>query len=1038
VNAAEAARLNNVLSCLQPVLSRRAGLALALHGEMGIGKTHAANSLLAAVTCRTYSVHSTAPLAELVRLLPRPARLPRWAEGPLQALARGEHSETGSIADALAALLAALSPVVLLLEDLHEVSSEILGLWQELADRVRRSRGVALIITCRSRPPEPFEGYPLEPLSAEDSTALLQQQLGSELPPEATAWIYAHAAGNPLFTLEYLRFLSRQGYLWNDGERWHWRKPERETLPNTLEALIERLLDSAVASPEVGAGLEARALLPLTVAPAVWAEVAGLSADALAEAQRALERWGILRGGAFSHPLFGEVVLHRLEPLRRRELARRALAALAGDPLAATAFIDDAGLEPEQAISLLRRASEAAQSRNDRLQAARLLVKAVGHASGAARAQLSLDAARALLDAGSPDVQALLEGALPQLEDPSEALLMLAEALAYQGRAPEMAEVLARLPQRVRESPAWLERYLRLLFISGAYAEVLEVWQSHPAFHQQASPSAIYRVAYALMDRGDLTAARALAEARLAQGGTDPYGRAELLDICAMVAHYQGAYEQADGLFTEVLDLFRKHAGGWDAVANTLRNRALNRLQLGQYRESLPDLAEALKHYAERSNGVFYAQTLTMLSDVHLELGEYERAEGVLCEALEVFERITPQPFLITCLANLVSLYADWQPPYGRLLASRYGERCLKYARELALPSYLAIAAGAAARAATLAGDPARGLELAEEAVHLAGQAGFYETMVKVRWAHALALEALGKSVEAQERLLAVLQAAEAQQMVAEANRIGLELDRLQGDITRAGKRLTWFEERGLMNGVNVARRYFPALAPEAATPDPAFGHTLRLEVLGPMRLVWPGKVEEVHGHKRRELLARLLEARLAGRTEVPQLELLDALYPDEPEDVARGALKQLIFQLRKSLGTGAILRTGSGYALGDIGSDAEDFLTTGQTRLWRGAYLEDAGQSEETMASALYHALHHKAADLLGKDPAEAARLGQLLLKADPYDAAALRLTIKALHACGQQRAVEQLYRQGRSQLAEVGEVLPERWTSFMAVPPA
>jgi len=40
---------------LKPVLSRRAGLALALHGEMGIGKTHAANSLLAAATCRTYS-----------------------------------------------------------------------------------------------------------------------------------------------------------------------------------------------------------------------------------------------------------------------------------------------------------------------------------------------------------------------------------------------------------------------------------------------------------------------------------------------------------------------------------------------------------------------------------------------------------------------------------------------------------------------------------------------------------------------------------------------------------------------------------------------------------------------------------------------------------------------------------------------------------------------------------------------------------------------------------------------------------------------
>jgi len=209
--------------------------------------------------------------------------------------------------------------------------------------------------------------------------------------------------------------------------------------------------------------------------------------------------------------------------------------------------------------------------------------------------------------------------------------------------------------------------------------------------------------------------------------------------------------------------------------------------------------------------------------------------------------------------------------------------------------------------------------------------------------------------------------------------------------------------------------------------------------VLGPLRLVRQGKVEEVRGQKRKELLAYLLEARLAGRAEVPQLELLDALYPDEPEDVATGALKQLVFQLRKSLGTGAILRTGSGYALGDLGSDAEGFLKSGDTRLWRGVYREDTqGQNQETVASALYHALYLQAADLLTKDPAEAARLGQLLLTADPYDAEALRLTMNALQACGHQRAVEQLYRQGRSQLAEVGELLPERWTSFLAAPPA
>jgi DNA-binding SARP family transcriptional activator len=200
------------------------------------------------------------------------------------------------------------------------------------------------------------------------------------------------------------------------------------------------------------------------------------------------------------------------------------------------------------------------------------------------------------------------------------------------------------------------------------------------------------------------------------------------------------------------------------------------------------------------------------------------------------------------------------------------------------------------------------------------------------------------------------------------------------------------------------------------------------------MRIVHNGVPQSVRGQKRKELLACLLEARIAGRAEVTQLELFDSLYPDEPEDAAAGSLKQLVFQLRKSLGAGVILRTAGGYALGSMGSDAEDFLKNGDTRLWRGVYREDAGPGDETVASALTHALRIKAAALLGADPLEAARLGRLLLGTDPYDIEALRLALKALQASGDQRALTWLYHQGCQQLAEVGERLPERWADFLA----
>jgi hypothetical protein len=62
---------------------------------------------------------------------------------------------------------------------------------------------------------------------------------------------------------------------------------------------------------------------------------------------------------------------------------------------------------------------------------------------------------------------------------------------------------------------------------------------------------------------------------------------------------------------------------------------------------------------------------------------------------------------------------------------------------------------------------------------------------------------------------------------------------------------------------------------------------------------------------------------------------------------------------------------------LGDIGSDAEDFLKSSDTRPWRGVYLEDASQGDEAVASALYPALRLETGKLLASHLQEAARPG-------------------------------------------------------------
>jgi two-component SAPR family response regulator len=192
-----------------------------------------------------------------------------------------------------------------------------------------------------------------------------------------------------------------------------------------------------------------------------------------------------------------------------------------------------------------------------------------------------------------------------------------------------------------------------------------------------------------------------------------------------------------------------------------------------------------------------------------------------------------------------------------------------------------------------------------------------------------------------------------------------------------------------------------------------------------------------VRGGKRKELLALLLEARIMGRSEVSRLDLCDALYPDSDESQANAALSNLVYQLRELFGPEVVFSSDAGYALGGITSDAETFLETADTRLWRGEYLEssDLGVGE-TVRETLYLALCHRAEILLETDPTEVARVGRLLCAADPYDLESLRLTLRALRAGSNHKSLKSTYARARMVLLEIGEVLPQEWADFLETP--
>ena len=210
--------------------------------------------------------------------------------------------------------------------------------------------------------------------------------------------------------------------------------------------------------------------------------------------------------------------------------------------------------------------------------------------------------------------------------------------------------------------------------------------------------------------------------------------------------------------------------------------------------------------------------------------------------------------------------------------------------------------------------------------------------------------------------------------------------------------------------------------------------HQARLEVLGPVRLT-NGSLKPIKGRKRQALLAYLLEARIANRPEVSKIELIDVLYPEIEEVRALNSLRVEVHDIRSNLNPNVIETTSSGYKLGAITSDAEQFLEMRDTRLWRAAYLEGMGfeREDDTSYQHLIATLHKCALEIMPEQAPEAVRVMRLLVELEPYDLEFLRTKARALRATNNHRALGRAYEKARVRLREVGEHLPESWQVFL-----
>jgi tetratricopeptide (TPR) repeat protein len=1023
---------DQLLKRFKTLVIKRPSLLLGLWGEPGIGKTHTIQTTLLGLNQTHLSFHATSPLSELARALPKPKFLPVWADKSLEQLQAGLAIDTDQLIQVIVQMLSQLAPFVLHLEDIHELRTERLAALQQLALRLKSTRGVGLIVTSRNLPPAPFEAIKLEPLDFEQHRQLLETQVGTNLPVQALEWIRARAAGNPLFTLEFFKFLSRQGFVWNDGSRWHWRTPEQALIPATVEALIERVLSDALQTPELTHCLEARALLGHDPSRELWSKVASLTPLELQTARSQLERHGILRGQEFSHPLFAEVASNQMPAAKKRDYAQRAILELQDqNPVAASAFLDLAKPSAEQTRDLLFAAARASSSD---VQEARFLARVIPFLTGLKREKLTLEVATKLRHVDVLAAFELAESILDSEPYQIPATLLVCELHAVQGRGVEAEKIFNRLPKSERTTA----RLIWIRALGHNESGALELLKTHPDALENADAEILYRAARALSQNAQMDRAERIVNQAFKASDLSLESRVWLLKASANIAYMRADFEGVERLELEIFER-SSELGNLRFMDAAMFNRALALDVLGRQEERLECLETALRLCLELNDITAYVIAQVMYADSLHQTADYERSELMLLEALSQLERVDLTAHRLDAELHLAALYHDWRPPQGKLLALKYASAALEHARVLNTDRYLC--EGLSSQALTLAwtGQAARALPLALEALEKAEGLNMpvplSEALHSLGYVH-WKLEQPDAATEAFSRAQSVARGYGHQAL---AERLGLMIDLVNQNPDSAFDRLQWFEARGLSNAANITRQFFPALSPNRTLPPERTG-VFRLEVLGKVQISQHNRVLSIRGRKRLELLTLLLEARLAGRSEASRTELLGALYPNElypnqAEDRATSSLKELVRNTRSSLGSDVIETTANGYALANITSDAEEFLTNNDSGLWRGAYLNGTPLEFglDNLTESLSTALFESAKNQLETNPKEAARLGKILLEMDAYNIFYLRLCVQALRISDNHKSLMREYGAARERLLEVGEVLPEHWQDFL-----
>ncbi len=428
--------------------------------------------------------------------------------------------------------------VLLTLDDLHAADAETWEFLVSAAPALARER-VLVVGALRDAPEgrarrqaaralarrDAARIIDVPPLGLESVSAMIAAILGAEPPAGFAADLMGRTDGVPLLVEEMVQAHLAAGTLRAERGRFEWSGRDRRVVPRTeLELARERM---SALSADARLVVSAAAVLGSFDGQAL-AATTGLALNALAAALRETEGSGLLDTAttpSFRHALIREAVLEALVPVERRDLHRRAAAALerpAGDAalLERRAMHLAEAADQETAAGLLLAAARDSRTRHALLSAERQL-----------RAALALTA-DAVLRSQAHDALAEVLGALGRWE---EALAVDRESLASAG-----AERLARMARHA--------------VLAGRSSEADELLAG--AATAGAAPGPLRALAaLAALWRGDLERAVSESEAALADPSSPPETICAALDVNGRAADALGRRDDARRAFARWVEV---------------------------------------------------------------------------------------------------------------------------------------------------------------------------------------------------------------------------------------------------------------------------------------------------------------------------------------------------------------------------------------------------------------------------------------------------------------------------------------------------